>query len=159
MKEEHKLTKEWSLWLRSHEEKSWDINTYKKVYTMNTIEEYWALHNNIRRVQDMMFLMKEDIVPVFEDEKNKNGGQITIVTSLKEMLNVYHDLSSLILTNNLCNQMENINGVSLSTRGSKALLKIWFNDYENFREDLLNKKIKINYKNKYFDNFRIKKNI
>lgn len=156
---QHKLTNNWCLWLRKHDEKSWDINTYKNVYTLNSIEEYWALHNNIHRLQDMMFLMKEDIKPVFEDKKNKNGGQITFVSSLKEMLNVYHDLSALILTNNFCNQMEYINGFSLSIRGNKGLFKIWINDFDNFKENLLNKKIKINYKNRYFDNFRIKQNV
>jgi len=155
----HKLDDKWSLWIRRHEERSWDIKTYQNAFSFNTIEDYWGLHNTIYKICDMTFIMKDGIKPVFEDDKNRNGGQLTFLVPLKQSMPTWHSLGAHILTNNFCNDMEKINGFSVSLKGNKALFKIWFNNYEDFSYNLNNKRIVFKFKNEFFKRFRIKKNI
>lgn len=79
----------------------------------------------------MMFLMKEDIKPMWEDGPNKEGGCFSFKVSNKEIEQVwkevyFHIVGASITKNKL--YYKNINGITLSPKKKFCILKIWMHD-------------------------------
>jgi len=90
----HPLQEVWTWWYdcpkRSTTQRSWG-NHLKRVYTFNTVEDFWCLWNNIKPVNEMpsgstYHLFKQGIEPKWEDSANKNGGKwmITFKSGLRD---------------------------------------------------------------------------
>ena len=70
----HKLNSTWTLWLHLPHDTDWTINSYKKVFSFDMLENAIALLENINEniVQKcMLFIMKNNIKPIWEDPENK----------------------------------------------------------------------------------------
>ena len=55
----------------------WNLNSYKEIMSFNTVEEALTLYETLldKMIKNcMLFLMRKGIKPIWEDEKNKNGG-------------------------------------------------------------------------------------
>ena len=73
----HPLSDKWTLWAHLPHDTDWSINSYKKIHTFQTIEDGITLCSIIpdKMVKNcMLFLMKDGILPTWEDDKNRNGG-------------------------------------------------------------------------------------
>ena len=73
----HKLKFKWNLWAHLPQDSDWTVKSYKKVYQFKTIEESIAIieslpHDLVKNC--MLFIMKDGIIPMWEDQKNRNGG-------------------------------------------------------------------------------------
>ena len=155
----HKLNSKWTVWFRKHDDKDWSINSYKKVFTFETIEEYWGLIECIKRYDDMIFIMRGDILPIYEDDKNINGGQLSYVTKMYDVKRNFIDLGVHIIAEQLCNEMSQITGFSLSLKRSTALLKVWFSDFDKFSGGVNDGSIKFKIKSPPFSRFKMRKHI
>jgi hypothetical protein len=79
----------------------------------------------------MFFLMKKNVLPIWEEKENINGGYISYKISKAEAKEVWLKLTSdFILGKLLCDPtlIPNINGISISPKISNAIIKIWIND-------------------------------
>ena len=75
-----------------------------------------------------MFLMKENINPLWEDENNKNGGCFSFKVFNKDIEQVwkkvfFHLIGRTITKNR--KYYKNINGITLSPKKKFCILKIW----------------------------------
>ena len=73
----HKLSNTWVLWFHDPCDTEWGLESYQNIFEFDTIEHFWNLFNNLDKnliTQGMFFIMKKNIVPLWEDEKNENGG-------------------------------------------------------------------------------------
>ena len=79
----HPTNTHWCLWYHNPYDKKWDLNSYKKLYEFNTLEDFFKLYNNWLQVlpdvsQGMFFLMRKIsnnyIYPMWEDKSNRDGG-------------------------------------------------------------------------------------
>ena len=62
------LNDEWVLWCHDIKDSNWGKDSYIKVYSFNTIEDFWKLYKNLNNVDNiMLFLMKKGIFPLWED--------------------------------------------------------------------------------------------
>ena len=43
MENPNKLNDTWTLWFHSNDDVNWDLNSYKKIASFNTIEEFWNI--------------------------------------------------------------------------------------------------------------------
>ena len=154
---EHKLVSKWSLWFRDHESRDWSLDSYKKVFDFDTVEAFWGLMKNIKYVEHMFFFMKDGITPIFEDEANQNGGQVSFVLPLKQTLTVLTDLTLRAISEQICSDPSYVNGVSLSVKNGRALFKIWIKNIDEFEEKLNNGSISLNGDKTYFVRYRIKR--
>ena len=69
------LNDEWVLWCHDIKDSNWGKDSYIKVYSFNTIEDFWKLYKNLNNVDNiMLFLMKKGIFPLWEDMHNRDGG-------------------------------------------------------------------------------------
>jgi len=97
----HPLQYRWTLWYdnsaaaRKNRFASWDENL-TKLMTFGTVEEFWALFNNILEPSHLApssnyHLFKEGIAPKWEDAANSEGGKWVLMNppSYKERLDQY----------------------------------------------------------------------
>ena len=124
------------LWYHSITEKSWDMDTYinlcedlenKKISSFEElIDIYNILNNNFNA--GMFFLMKDGILPKWEDPNNINGGYWSFKVSKKKSNLIWKKLSLGLIGNSLTDNkkyMENITGISVSPKISNCVMKIW----------------------------------
>ena len=144
----NKLNDSYTLWLHNVFDSDWSINSYKKIYTFNVLENGIGLINNINNElieKTMLFLMKNDIKPIWEDEKNCNGGCFSYKISNNIIGDVWRILNYCFIGNSLSsneNIMNNISGISISPKKTYCIIKIWIS---NISFDIL--------KDEYFDKF------
>ncbi|KAI9354410.1 translation initiation factor eIF 4e-like domain-containing protein [Pilaira anomala] len=82
----HPLQNTWTLWFDNPGKKanaaSWSQNL-KKIVDVNTVEDFWGVHNNIVKVNHLEIssnyhVFKQGIRPEWEDAANANGGKFSI---------------------------------------------------------------------------------
>ena len=101
------------------------------LYTITNLNEFWNIYNlmNIECLKyNMLFLMKDDILPLWENKHNINGGSISIKVVNKNIFDIWLELSmgligEYIFINKI--NIENINGISISPKKGFCILKIW----------------------------------
>ena len=124
----HKLNSSWSIYIHDIFEKDWTLESYKKVYTIHTIEDFWLFVNNFNNFHKcLFFVMRDDIKPVYEDEHNKNGGSYSYKVNHHELRNtfLYTCASMLCEQLNKTDRTLEINGISLVPKKNNCILKIW----------------------------------
>ena len=89
-------------------------------------------------------MMRDDISPIWEDEKNKNGGCWSIKIPVEKSYELWIKLSMYIVGETLTNDKLLVNGLSICAKNtSTSVLKIWINDnhknsIQNLPTDILN---------------------
>lgn len=147
----HYLNNRWTIWTHDLSNKDWSVESYTKVFDFNTIEDYWLFFKNYKNFTNkIFFIMRNNIKPVYEDKNNIKGGEFSFIVPKKNI-----NECILKLTQKLCGEtlvlknQYNINGIMISPkRNSLVNIKIWTRKYEH---------ININFKNKFFENYRYKK--
>ena len=137
----------WTLWYHSCENKSWDINSYQKISKISTILEFWQLYNSITNNNlqfGMYFLMREDILPMWEDSLNKNGGCWSFKVMKKETYSAWFELSIAAIGEMIMlsdEYIKHINGITISPKKNFSIIKIWLSDKNLNHISYLNNKI------------------
>ena len=139
------LNNKWTLWFHNPETDDWSIKSYIKIYTFNTIEQFWALFNKIPVLHlstGMYFLMKDEVQPLWEDKHNINGGCWSYKVAKKEASQGYLDLLVAMISENVCiDNPEIITGASISPKKGFCIIKIWNNNNKFCDPKLLSSKI------------------
>jgi hypothetical protein len=67
----------WSLWHHSLHDDCWDIESYIRIFRLETVLEVVEMLEHLAGVSEHwghMFLMREGILPIYEDPHNAAGG-------------------------------------------------------------------------------------
>ena len=128
----HVLNNKWCLYYHLINNNDWSINSYEKLIEFNNLEEiienYKYIDEDILK-KTMLFLMREDINPIWEDENNINGACYSFKIQNKNITNVWKNISySLVAENLLSKNTDKINGISVSPKKFFCILKIWIKD-------------------------------
>lgn len=136
----HPLQNRWTLWFfKNDKSKTWQANL-RLISKFDTVEDFWALYNHIQLSSNLMSgcdysLFKDDIEPMWEDERNKKGGR-WLITLNKQQRKL--DLDRFWLETMLCligeafdDYSDDVCGavVNIRTKGDK--IAVWTTDYEN----------------------------
>jgi len=130
-----KLPNKWTLWYhKSHND--FTINGYKSIYQIETIDNYWNLHNswNINGgiIKNQLYIMKENIKPIWEDPENAKGGRWSFKVKLSQAQKLWDDLACYLVSGNLITNSNEVTGISCSIKKkSWAVIKIWNNNQKN----------------------------
>lgn len=128
------LNNYWTLWIHLPHDTNWNIDSYKKICSFRYLEQAIALINHIKEnlvVNCMLFIMREDIKPIWEDEKNKNGSCISYKINNRLVYNIWRQMSIFMVSEILLDNMEHqsaINGITVSPKKNFCIVKLWFND-------------------------------
>lgn len=132
----HKLNNNWTLWIHYPYDNNWGINSYKKITNFSTLEDGIVLIENINKElieKSMMFFMKENIKPLWEDSNNINGGFISYKLNIDNVYIYFKKLVYNIICNNIIDNekiCKNINGISISPKKHFCIIKIWLDDFD-----------------------------
>jgi hypothetical protein len=126
----------WILWSHELKNKKWTIDSYNKVWELKTVFDVVQFLNAFPKL-DMKnyhyFLMRDGISPTWEDPRNRDGGvcsfktEITPITQKKDYMavNVWNYLV-LRLTGGTCHDdIDELNGISVSPKNNWAIIKLW----------------------------------
>jgi translation initiation factor 4E len=143
-----KFNSDWNLWYH-HELNNWRIDGYRKIFHVKNIKDYWDLHNNIDCLGGItnqhFFLMRSNILPIWEDSSNRNGGSWSIkLNDISNVYNIWLKLSLMmvgetILKDDAALESKLVVGLSINLRNSNiCIIKIWNNDSNMSSIKLLN---------------------
>jgi len=133
----------WSLYFHDPYDMNWEPNSYKFITIISIIEDFIEIYNNFHNLlsKGMFFIMRENIMPRWEDENNKNGGCFLIKINKTEVLEKLFEITSLILGEKLGKNdliSNNINGISISPKKNYHILRIWIKSNVNLSKDNYN---------------------
>jgi hypothetical protein len=148
-----KLHSIWTVWKHENSDSNWGIESYKAIYEINSIGGLWRfLHvfDNLDKTVRQYYVMRHGILPIWEDNDNRNGGICSIMIN-----NIYRYTQHvpgnnigvdtfiacciLILNESFILHNANINGICYSVKNRNVLIKLWVKNYDlnkNFKEIL-----------------------
>ncbi len=130
MSENKSFENSWSVWYHSNSVRDWSLKSYNKLHVIKTLGDFWAFFNNLPTLDNgMFFVMREDILPIWEAKENKNGGAWAIHVSPKRVKEYFINLTAEMMVNELVSSEQNsICGLSVSPKFQGFSIKIWNND-------------------------------
>ena len=124
-----KLKDSWNLWYH-HILNDWTLSGYKKIYTINTIKDFWDIYNNINLIEELnnlhLYFMRNNVTPIWEDNNNKNGGVWSILVNIDHAFELWEKLSVDLVSQTIFDN--NINGISINQKNNIFIIKIWNNN-------------------------------
>ena len=143
-----KFKNTWNIWFH-HTKDDWSIDGYRKIYTIETISDFWKLYNNWDKLGSInskhFFIMKNNITPMWEDDENKNGGCWSFKIQEKEASNLWEELSLYLVSETISKIDDDIQGLSICLKkNNHSIIKIWNkdtknNNNKNINDDIINK--------------------
>ena len=140
-----KFKNTWNIWFH-HTKDDWSIDGYRKIYTIETISDFWKLYNNWDKLGGInskhFFIMKNDITPMWEDEENKNGGCWSFKIQEKEASKLWEELSLYLVSETISKINDDIQGLSICLKkNNHSIIKIWNKDTKNNNNKNINDEI------------------
>jgi len=146
--EYHALVNKWTMWAHLPHDTDWSIGSYKKIYTLGSVEEAIALAETLPDVlvkNCMLFLMKEGIKPIWEDPKNRAGGCFSYKISNKSVYEVWKELSYVLVGETISTQssfVANVTGITISPKKNFCIIKIWMSTCANQNPNIVTNAVK-----------------
>jgi len=149
-----KLQNNWCLWYHELNSDNWTIESYKMIMEIKTYNDICFMLNRYENINcGMFFLMKENIKPIFEDEKNIKGGYWSLRINKKETTECWKKIIYYLLIEGILEKNENekyINGISIGPKINNCIFKIWNSDYKKLNNNCLRSDIDIFINNEIF---------
>lgn len=129
----HQLQRKWTFWFdnlsKSKQGAAWG-SSLRQVYTFDTVEEFWCLHDQIFRPSKLVanadfHCFKTGIEPKWEDPECANGGKWSFVSSSKGALDNMWIETLMALIGEQFDDSEEICGVVASVRQRQDKLALW----------------------------------
>jgi len=139
------LRTKWVLWFHKVNDNNWSLESYQKVIEIKTYYDVLFIIKELDNITaGMFFLMKDGIIPVFEDENNINGGYWSLRITKKDAYEYWKKIIYYLCIDMLTikpEHEEKINGISISPKINNCIFKIWTSDYDFMKTDFLKKDI------------------
>ena len=139
MVEFHKLKYKWNLWAHLPQDPDWSVKSYKKIYQFKNVEETIAITESLPEgliKNCMLFVMRDGVTPMWEDQKNRNGGCFSYKVSNKNVYEVWRDLTYVLIGESISSNVVFVNsvtGITISPKKNFCIVKIWMTncDHQN----------------------------
>jgi hypothetical protein len=121
----------WTLWTHLPHIIEWNIDSYNKIFTLSSIEHSICLIETFTEpfiLNCMVYLMKNNIMPMWEDKQNANGGCFSYKVSNKVAFNTWKSLCYCIIGDSISKNINFINaitGITISPKKNFCIIKIW----------------------------------
>jgi len=131
-----------TFWYHKLFDNDWSDESYKKIYTFDNIPDFWGLINNMPSLKKgMFFMMKDDIIPQWENEENKNGGYVSYKVHMSQAVEAWTEMSMAYIGGYITKDINNIdyiNGISISPKRYHCIIKIWINNHSWYSQNIMN---------------------
>ena len=142
---EHTLSDKWVLWAHLPHDTDWSLKSYTNLLEISSVEDITTLYNSVPDKMTkncMLFLMRKNINPTWEDPKNASGGCFSFKIPNKNVVDIWKDLCYLAVGENLSTNktfQKSINGLTISPKKSFCIIKIWLTNLKFQSPRLLRK--------------------
>ena len=132
--ESYNLKDKWILWGHYPQDPDWSSKSYKNICKFEKVDQVVAIIHLLPEelVKNcMFFIMKEGIIPTWEDPQNRNGGCFSYKITNKYVYEVWKKLTYLLVGNSIStNESFNnsITGITISPKKNFCIIKIWLNN-------------------------------
>lgn len=139
----HKLSNKWTIYAHLPHDTDWTLESYKTLFTTDKMEEFITLTESLpdQLISNcMLFIMKDNIKPIWEDDHNKQGGCFSYKISNKAVPSIWRKFSYKLAGNTLFKNTQtknNVNGITISPKKNFCIIKIWFADCSNKDPDTI----------------------
>jgi hypothetical protein len=133
----HKLSNSWKLYAHLPHDTDWTLKSYKEIYDIDTVEGAIAITETLPEVlvkNCMLFIMKNDIKPMWEDSKNRQGGSFSYKVPNKNVYETWRELTYVLVGETISNQpsfVANVTGITISPKKHFCIIKIWMSSCSN----------------------------
>ena len=106
-----------------------------KIADVSNVTEFWEVFQHIKKPSQCPIgtdyhIFKKGIIPMWEDENNKNGGKLSVLLTWK-YANVIWEEVTFNLAKGLLPHFEYINGIVISMRPKFVVLSFWIKTNNN----------------------------
>jgi len=134
--DEHFLNDIWTLHFHDPDNDNWTKESYINLGTIGCVEDFSKLYRTIEPhwTQGMFFLMREHILPMWEDKYNSKGGCFSFKLYKEDIHTFWFNIMSIILGETFLKEEKReelwncINGVSMVPKKKYWLVRIWISD-------------------------------
>lgn len=139
----------WNIWIHYCYDNNWNLESYQKLSNIETVEDIIVFFNLISEKiikNSMIFIMRNNITPLWEDEKNKEGACLSYKIHNKLIFNIFKKVSILLMGETLVDEnfRSLINGISISPKKNYVILKIWLNNNNEIKSNIINNSSELN---------------
>ena len=133
----------WTLYFHDPDDAAWTQDSYKQLGNVSTVHDW--IHAELAFgsfwSKGMFFLMREHILPLWEDSYNKNGGCLSYKVNKPDVARVWCKLCAQVLGNTLVDNSDIVPhdavcGVSISPKRSYCILRIWIGSCDHGKPEL-----------------------
>jgi len=146
--EYHSTMNKWTIWAHLPHDTDWTIDSYKNIFTISSIEEMITITETIPDTlvkNCMLFIMKENVKPVWEDPLNRNGGCFSYKVVNKNVCEVWRDLTFALVGETISSNesfVSSVTGITISPKKNFCIIKIWMSNCKNQNAAMVNQEIK-----------------
>ncbi len=106
-----------------------------KIGDASNVSEFWQIFQHLKKPNQCPIgadyhLFKKGIIPMWEDDMNKNGGKLSVLLTWKYS-NVIWEETAFNFAKGLLPHFEYINGIVISMRAKFAVLSFWIKTNTN----------------------------
>ena len=122
----------YTVWVRCGS--NWTAADFKEICTLRSIDDVWTLERfiideNRDLLLSYIVIMKEGILPIWEDPQNKDGGCWSIKVDLADSLRYLFQFLVLMVSDEITVPKQIVNGLSFSAKNSyNTIIQIWGNN-------------------------------
>jgi translation initiation factor 4E len=115
----------------SNSKDDYSFDTYRKLAEFHTMEDVIYISQLIPDymiTNSMLFLMKNNILPMYEDENNIRGGRFSHKISNSSVPRIWRELSAVLGGDTLSSNAEvksNVTGITVSPKKGFSIVNIW----------------------------------
>jgi hypothetical protein len=129
----NKLQNNFTLFFHFPQDSDWTMNSYKEVSTFSSVEKMVELFKHLPPIiveKGMVFIMKEDIQPMWEDPINMQGGcfcyKVPKAESFKSFQMLAFAFCGKIALSENSDFVDTVTGITISPKqGEFNIIKIW----------------------------------
>ena len=138
----NELSSKYTVWYHKSKDTNWSLKSYKKIHKFGSIQSFWTFFlTHSKNTSGMYFIMKENVMPIWEDKNNINGYTWSFKISKLGYLDIWEKVLTMLIGNTLTENLDHmniINGASITMRLDSCIIKIWCSSSKDIK---LNKDI------------------
>lgn len=139
----HNLNDTWTLYAHLPHDTDWSIDSYKKIIVFDSVEQAIVVtetlpHSMIQNC--MLFLMRGNIKPIWEDPCNMSGGCFSYKVSNKIVPETWRALTYTLVGETLGSSIQvqrSVNGITISPKKHFCIIKVWMANCNNQNPNII----------------------
>jgi len=139
-----KLQNRWNIYTHSTIDNNWNNESYNKLFSLDNLFDLKIFNNSVNKPffsNNMIFIMRDNIFPTWEDKSNKEGCTASYKINTNDFYNLFEKIFESIICENIHKDIDKyneINGISIIPKKKFFIFKIWFKSNINNAENYIN---------------------